>query len=283
MKTPVSFIWIPGLVLIMAWLPSGLAQIETNLFAPLKRDANPVVVPGPSTPAPVFPEITAPSDPPSLATPSSKSDVQVSERQPPRIRLSPWTSEIVKLAESGIEVGVILSFIENSGTFNLGADQIVYLNDLGLSSELISAMLRHDQEIVSGARPLTIVSEPAWDSAFDLTSASRKASSRPAVATSLVAAPSSSVRTPNQESSLEMNPTPPTTKLVTMPNIAPDELVPVQTTLFSELRQPTEKKNSLYRVREPYPEEVTAPIILIYGEGRPANTVVVVGFPRTTP
>lgn len=269
MITPVSSIWIPCLVLVMAWLPHGLAQNETNLPAP------------PATRATVFPAITAPKD---FPLPLSESAALVSKRQPPEIRLSPWTREIVKLAESGIEDSVILSFIENSGTFNLGADQIVYLNDLGFSSEIITAMLRHDQEIVSGVRPLTIVSKPAWESAFDLTAAStdawHKVRSRPAPTPALSATTSGSVKIPSQEASQEINPT---TQLATIPHTTADELASVQSTVFSQQRRLPDKKSNPYRIREPFPEEITAPIILIHGASRSPNTVVVVGFPRTTP
>ena len=162
MKTPVSSIGMPGLILALASISVSFSQTDSN---------GPAVSAAGSSPR-VFPAITAPQDVPSFPLPES--GAAVLKRQPPKIRLSPWTSEIVKLAESGIDEDVILSFIENSGTFNLSADQIVYLNDLGLSSELITAMLRHDQEIISGLRPLTTASEPDWELPIDMTSTPRK-------------------------------------------------------------------------------------------------------------
>jgi hypothetical protein len=273
MKTPASSAWVPGLILVIVWSPGSFGQNETNRPA---TDAAPLAMP-----AQVFPPIPAPMDFPQL--PSVESDVLVSKRQAPEIRLSPWTREIVKLAESGIEDSVILSYIENSGTFNLGADQIVYLNDLGLSSEIITSMLRHDQEIVSGARPLTIVSEPDWGRAFDALTTTRQASHKvlPLSATNPgFSSPTTTetAPTPGQENLPEGNRA--FTQLATVQHARPDELA---TSAFSQpLRSPA-KKAGLYRVREPYPEEITAPIILIHGESRIPNTVVVVGFPRTTP
>jgi hypothetical protein len=288
MKTPAASAWIPGLVLAMVWLPGGLAQHETNRPAPLAPDPTPIATPSPAAPAPVIPEITAPKDFPSLAKPPSDSDVPVSKRQPPKIRLSPWTSEIVKLAESGIEDGVILSFIENAGTFNLGADQIVYLNDLGLSSGIITVMLRHDQEIISGLRPLTIASEPDWLSAFDQPfNTSNEVSHKTSVPLSTAPVlprptPTEMLNPPGPETLPEVNRSFPTTQLATIQDGILDELAPIRPSVFSQQTQLSEKKSILYRVREPFPEEITAPIILI-SESRTPNRMIVVGFPRTTP
>jgi len=288
MKTPIASAWIPGLVLVMVWLPGGFAQNETDRTAPRTPEATPLATPASAAPrqlAPQFPAITAPNDP-SLPTPPPARSALVTKRQPPRIRLSPWTSEIVKLAESGIENEVIFSFIENAGTFNLGAEQIVYLNDLGLSSELITGMLRHDQEIISGLRPLTIASVPDWEPEFDSTltmrgSASSKTIPQPATAPSLPTA-AEPARTPSQEIIPGVKHAVANTHFAATQQAVADELAPVRSAFFSQQRQAFERKISPYRVREPYPEEITAPIILI-GESRTPNTMIVVGFPRTTP
>src|SRR5678816_4950142 len=71
-------------------------------------------------------------------------------------RLTPWATQMVKLAQSGIEENVMLAFIDSAGIFGLGADQIIYLKEAGVSSEVLTAMLQHDREVLSGERALTV-------------------------------------------------------------------------------------------------------------------------------
>ncbi len=67
---------------------------------------------------------------------------------PTPVDLSGPVVDLVKLAESGVGDEVVLAYIRNSqAVFNLSADHVVYLKDLGLSPEVISAMLSHDTEI----------------------------------------------------------------------------------------------------------------------------------------
>lgn len=67
---------------------------------------------------------------------------------PPDLKFSPATRELVKLAQAGVSESVMLAFVTNStSTFNLGADQIVFLNDLGVSSEVIRAMIEQDRRL----------------------------------------------------------------------------------------------------------------------------------------
>jgi hypothetical protein len=64
--------------------------------------------------------------------------------QPPK--LAPNVAEVVNLAQSGVGEAVILEFIRNSPTpFELTADEIVYLKDLGISETVLAEMLRHRQ------------------------------------------------------------------------------------------------------------------------------------------
>ncbi|PWU12411.1 MAG: hypothetical protein C5B50_21395 [Verrucomicrobia bacterium] len=70
------------------------------------------------------------------------------------VGLSPGASEIVKLAESGTSDEVMLSYVQNVGTpFNLTADQIVYLKDVGLSQQVLSAMINRDGALRGQALP----------------------------------------------------------------------------------------------------------------------------------
>src|SRR5437588_12876439 len=52
--------------------------------------------------------------------------------------LSAGAAEVVRLAQSGVTEDVVLAYIQNSqSTFNLAADDVVYLRDVGLSSPVI--------------------------------------------------------------------------------------------------------------------------------------------------
>src|SRR5262249_44120963 len=59
--------------------------------------------------------------------------------------IPPAIAEVIRLAESGVGDDVVLAYIQNSQvTFNLGADDVLYLRDVGVSSVVITAMLNHD-------------------------------------------------------------------------------------------------------------------------------------------
>jgi len=92
---------------------------------------------------PVSPETGAsvpPAETPAAPTPAGELAL------PPSIKPSSPLAEIVKLAQSGVAEGVMLTYITNSSsTFGLGADEIVYLNDLGLPSEVITSIMEHDK------------------------------------------------------------------------------------------------------------------------------------------
>src|ERR1041384_3591814 len=62
--------------------------------------------------------------------------------------MSPAASEVTRLAEAGTSEDVMLAYIQNSAAaFNLSADQILYLGDIGLSSTAITAMLNRDNAL----------------------------------------------------------------------------------------------------------------------------------------
>src|SRR5262245_24221544 len=59
--------------------------------------------------------------------------------------ISPAVAEVIRLAESGVGDDVVLAYIQNSQTtFDLRADDVLYLRDVGVSSAVITAMLTHD-------------------------------------------------------------------------------------------------------------------------------------------
>src|SRR5881628_3479034 len=64
---------------------------------------------------------------------------QAASPAPPAV--SPTVAEVIRLAESGVSEDVIMAYIQNSpGAFDLSADQILYVKDLGLSSQVTTAM-----------------------------------------------------------------------------------------------------------------------------------------------
>ncbi len=71
-------------------------------------------------------------------------------------QVSPPAAEVVKLASSGVGDDVVLAYIRNSqAVFDLNADQLLYLKDVGLSPQVITAMLDHDNGIKSQTPPNT--------------------------------------------------------------------------------------------------------------------------------
>jgi len=287
MKTVASLNQITGLILAMAWLPGGLAQNTTNRPLTSASDATPVVTPARPATEPSPRALTSPLDVFSPAVIPLPDDATSKNRQPPKIRLSPWATEILKLAEARIGDDVMYSFIDNSGTFNLGAEQIIYLSDVGVPSQIISAMLQHDQDLVSGVRSLTVASEPAYEPILPAIVAassdgSVKTSSQPALVPSApVSATAGLEAASGMKSPPEINPSVPDVQLAAVSSTKRDELASAKPPTVSAQGQMVAKKKSLYPVREPQPVELTAPIIFIEGEERPANTIIIVGFPRT--
>jgi hypothetical protein len=65
-------------------------------------------------------------------------------------------AQVVRMAQSGVNESVILAYINNSGSpFNLTTDQIIYLKDLGLPDDAVTAMIQRDQQLGAtvGAAP----------------------------------------------------------------------------------------------------------------------------------
>lgn len=69
-----------------------------------------------------------------------------SDTLPEGLWFSPTTREFIKLVRAGVDEPVLASYIRHApGTFNLQAEHIIYLADLGVSAELLDAMLEHDR------------------------------------------------------------------------------------------------------------------------------------------
>ena len=115
----------------------------------------------PSAPVVTAPPVAPTNDaPPALAIERS-----VEPSAPPAsTKISPAAGEIIKLAQSGVGEDVMLSYIDNAAQpFGLTSDGIVYLNDLGVSSTVITRMIQRDTQLnpAAGTAPAPGMVAPA--------------------------------------------------------------------------------------------------------------------------
>jgi len=85
----------------------------------------------------------------------------VSEEKPLPANIKPNgpVSEMIKLANSGLDESVMQAFATNSThTFNLSAEEIIYLNDLGVPGSVVTAMIQRDQQL-KGTAPGPLAGE----------------------------------------------------------------------------------------------------------------------------
>src|SRR5690242_7154053 len=85
-----------------------------------------------------------------------------SENAGPPAAVSPAVAEVIRLAQSGVGEDVVTGYIQNSAApFDLSADQILYLRDLGISSQAITAMLGRDATLRAQGGPPPGAAQPA--------------------------------------------------------------------------------------------------------------------------
>jgi len=159
------------------------------------------------------------------------------------VYVSPWVDEVERLTKARVDEGVVLAYVINSaGTFNLTADQIVRLKGLGVSSQVINAMIQHDQELISGARPLTAASPPSLPAAFQAALATHP---QPAAATTAPpVTPAASAPAPTQV-------------------IANDDSTAGGDWIYVEPDDVPDQPASAGPVRVPYPVKLNDPIIIL--------------------
>jgi hypothetical protein len=76
----------------------------------------------------------------------------VANSLPPEIAPNSPLAQVVKLAQSGVDVTVIKNYVDNSpGAFNLDADRIIALNDLGVPKDVINEILTHDKTVYAAS------------------------------------------------------------------------------------------------------------------------------------
>lgn len=109
-----------GIALAALWLASDHSAQLSNAQAQ------------PAPPTPTAADVSA--VPPPSVTP------------PPSILPSSPLAQVIKLVQAGVDESVIMSYVSNStSTFNLDSDKIIYLSDLGMPNEVVTAMMQRDQ------------------------------------------------------------------------------------------------------------------------------------------
>jgi len=67
---------------------------------------------------------------------------------PPNIVPGSPFAEVVRLAQAGVDEGIIMAYVANSAsTFNLDSDKIIYLSNLGVPNTVVTAMIQRDQQL----------------------------------------------------------------------------------------------------------------------------------------
>ena len=190
---------------------------------------------------------------------------------PPGAYVSPWLMDVIRLAQSRIDDSIILTFIDSAGTFNLDPDQIIYLRDSGVSAEVITTLIQHDLEITSGLRqmPTSPSASPSaihWNFARSESPEKSQPAVPPAPTPAPTAAPVAALDSSSPLFSEDSRP-----EEVT---ISPDDLANVPRRLGCQ-RQSVLSRQVISPVRQPYPVQLIDPIIMIRGQGRTPNLVVI--------
>jgi len=130
--------------------PAAAAEISTNTPTALTTE---------EATAKAIAEVGATEVPASV---TSTNAPVISEEIPParpaNLKISEATDKVLKLVESNLDEQVVLTFVQQTPTkFDLDADEIVYLSDVGVPSTVIAAMLKHDGDDPAKAENLTDV------------------------------------------------------------------------------------------------------------------------------
>ena len=127
------------------------APAQPVAAAPADADVKAAEAPTPApTLAAAAPGVVRPIPPPppnaTPAAPTAKpSPMAVNQPVPEKLKMSPALGEVVKLAQGGVSEEVMLAYINNSSdAYYLGADEILYLNDLGVSTAVLTALIQRD-------------------------------------------------------------------------------------------------------------------------------------------
>jgi hypothetical protein len=84
--------------------------------------------------------------PPAPGAPETMAPSTASVTPPPDIFPTSPLAQVVRLTQAGVDPGVIMTYITNSGsTFNLDSEKIIYASDVGVPGPMVTAMIERDQ------------------------------------------------------------------------------------------------------------------------------------------
>src|SRR5687767_15079171 len=146
MRTQMFRVWALGVAVASLGFGTGCQQREARAAEPTFTDLVPQVTdatPPAEAPAPLPDAVGAPGlEKSTNAAPPKMVQAPV---LPEDLKVSPALEEILKLAQAGVSEEVLLSYITNSThLFSANSDAIVYLHDLGVSDNVITALISHD-------------------------------------------------------------------------------------------------------------------------------------------
>lgn len=178
---------------------------------------------------------------------------------------NPWALEVLKLVEASVQCETILAYIDSTpGTFNLDAGQVARLSRAGVDSDVVRAMLQHDTLIGNGTLPLVASTVPEKAPATRSSALVRMTPAEPGSAAPVPQSPS--------------RPAAPVPTMSTPPDPGAAEAESAELGEWedaSQAAQGAEFQVGAYRVREPYPVQLTSPIMVLRMSGRPVNRIVV--------
>lgn len=142
--------------------PAPVATVAAVPAAPAQPPATVAsTAPAVASRAPII--ITNPNPNPSVAATaaSAPATAQPEPIASANVAMSPGLGEVVKLVQAGVGEEIISAYITNSTeVFDIGADQILYLHDLGMPSHLITALIQQDSTPEAIARRQATAAAP---------------------------------------------------------------------------------------------------------------------------
>jgi len=87
-----------------------------------------------------------PQKSPAAPLPPESPAIPVAAPLPPGISPTSPLAQVARLTQAGVDENILLSYITNSSRlFNLDADRLIYLSNLGTPTDVVTAMLQRDQ------------------------------------------------------------------------------------------------------------------------------------------